>query len=161
MCYGQDVIECVDIIRDFKMHEEYNLLDHDDVIKWKIFPRNWSFVRGIHRSRWIPHTKASDAELWCFLDMRLNKRLSKHWWGWWFETPSWSLWRQCNDKMFFAYCVLDCVAAWMLLCSKLQSMISQNGFPIEGCYIIANYVYPLWLIVTSYDVRFLSQHWFR
>ena len=40
---------------------------HDDVIKWKHFPRNWPFVRGIHRSRWIPHTKASDAELWCFI----------------------------------------------------------------------------------------------
>ena len=39
---------------------------HDDVIKWKHFPRNWPFVRGIHRSRWIPHTKASDVELWCF-----------------------------------------------------------------------------------------------
>ena len=26
---------------------------------------------------WIPHTKASDAELWYFLDLRLNKRLSK------------------------------------------------------------------------------------
>ena len=24
--------------------------DHDDVIKWKHFPRNWPFVRGIHRS---------------------------------------------------------------------------------------------------------------
>ena len=23
---------------------------HDDVIKWKHFPRNWPFVRGIHRS---------------------------------------------------------------------------------------------------------------
>ena len=41
--------------------------NYDDVIKWKHFPRNWPFVRGIHRSRWIPHTKASDAELWCFL----------------------------------------------------------------------------------------------
>ena len=38
----------------------------DDVIKWKHFPRNWPFVRGIHRSRWFPRTKASDAELWCF-----------------------------------------------------------------------------------------------
>ena len=28
---------------------------HDDVIKWKHFPRNWPIVRGIHRSRWIPH----------------------------------------------------------------------------------------------------------
>ena len=29
---------------------------HDDVIKWKHFPRCWPFVRGIHRSWWItPH----------------------------------------------------------------------------------------------------------
>ena len=40
----------------------YNVQCHDDVIKWKHFPRYWPFVRGIHRSRWIPHTKASDAE---------------------------------------------------------------------------------------------------
>ena len=38
---------------------------HDDVIKWKHFPRYWSFVQGSHR--WIPLTKASDAELWYFL----------------------------------------------------------------------------------------------
>ena len=46
--------------------------------------------------RWIPLTKASDAELWCFLDLRLNKRLSKQWWGWWFETPLRSSWCHCN-----------------------------------------------------------------
>ena len=40
---------------------------HDDVIKWKHFPPNWLFVLWIHRPRWIPHTKASHAELWCFL----------------------------------------------------------------------------------------------
>ena len=39
--------------------------DNDDVIKWKHLPRYWPFVRGIHR--WITLTKASDAELWCFL----------------------------------------------------------------------------------------------
>ena len=26
------------------------VVTHDDVIKWKHFPRNWPFVRGIHRS---------------------------------------------------------------------------------------------------------------
>ena len=31
-----------------------------------------------------------------FFDLRLNKRLSKEPWGWWFETLSWSLWRHCN-----------------------------------------------------------------
>ena len=33
-----------------------------------------------------------------FIDLRLNKRLSEQPWGWWFETPSWSLWRHCNDR---------------------------------------------------------------
>ena len=31
-----------------------------------------------------------------FFDLRLNQRLRKQPWGWWCETPSWSLWRQCN-----------------------------------------------------------------
>ena len=31
-----------------------------------------------------------------FIDLRLNKRLSKQPWGWWFETLALSLWRQCN-----------------------------------------------------------------
>ena len=39
-----------------------------------------------------PVTKANDAELWCFFYLHLNKRLSKQSWGWWFETPSRSLW---------------------------------------------------------------------
>ena len=34
-----------------------------------------------------------------FSDLRLNKRLSEQPWGWWFETPSWSLWRQCNGYL--------------------------------------------------------------
>ena len=46
--------------------------------------------------RWIPLTKASDAELWCFFDLRLDKRSSKQSWGWWFGTPSHSLWRHFN-----------------------------------------------------------------
>ena len=40
---------------------------HDDVIKWKQFPRYWAFVREFTGHQWIPHTKASDTELWCFL----------------------------------------------------------------------------------------------
>ena len=36
---------------------------------------NGNIFRG---PRWIPRTKANDAELWCFFDRRLNKRLSKN-----------------------------------------------------------------------------------
>ena len=46
--------------------------------------------------RWIPRTKASDAGLGIFFDLRLNKRLSKQSWCWWFETPSRPLWRHNN-----------------------------------------------------------------
>ena len=36
-----------------------------------------------------PVTRSFDV----FFDLRLNKRLSKQWWGWWFETLSRPLWR--------------------------------------------------------------------
>ena len=45
-----------------------------------------------------PVTRSFDV----FFYLRLNKRLSKQPWGWWFETPSWSLWRQCNVNSLFA-----------------------------------------------------------
>ena len=32
-----------------------------------------------------------------FFDLHPNKRLSKQWWGWWFETLSCPLWRQQNE----------------------------------------------------------------
>ena len=32
-----------------------------------------------------------------FFDLRLNKRLCKQSWGWWFETPSRPLWRHRNE----------------------------------------------------------------
>ena len=50
----------------FAQQDATNFTYHDDVIKRKHFPRNWPFVRRIHRSRWIPHTKDSDAELLMF-----------------------------------------------------------------------------------------------
>ena len=39
-----------------------------------------------------PATRSFDV----FFDLRLNKRLSKQSWGWWFETLSHPLWRHCN-----------------------------------------------------------------
>ena len=39
-----------------------------------------------------PATRSFDV----FFDLRLNKWLSIQPWGWWFETPVWSLWRDRN-----------------------------------------------------------------
>ena len=69
---------------------------HDDVIKWRHFPCYWPFVRGIHRSP-VPSQRPVKRCFDVFFDLRLNKRLSKQSWGWWFETPSHSLWRHCNE----------------------------------------------------------------
>ena len=47
-----------------RIHKKYS---HYDVSKWKHSPHYWPFVRGIHRSPGDTLTKASDAQLWCFL----------------------------------------------------------------------------------------------
>ena len=40
-----------------------------------------------------------------FFDRSPNKRLSKEWWGWWFDTLSSPLWRHCNGM-------------WMCICNN-------------------------------------------
>ena len=42
-----------------------------------------------------PVTRSFDV----FFDLRPNKRLSKQWWGWWFEMPLSPLRRHCNGIM--------------------------------------------------------------
>ena len=70
---------------------------HGDVTKWKHFPRYWPFVRRIHRSPVnSTHKGKWRGTLMFSLICALNKQLSKQSWGWWFETPSRSLWRHCN-----------------------------------------------------------------
>ena len=45
---------------------------------------------------WIPITKISGMELWCFFDFNLNKKLSKQSRCWCFDMLLHSLWRHCN-----------------------------------------------------------------
>ena len=75
----------------FVCRRDSEVFNHDDVIKWKHFPRYWPFVRGIPRSG-LGLTQSFDV----FFDLRLNKRLSKQSWCCWFEMSSRPLWRHCN-----------------------------------------------------------------
>ena len=52
--------------------------------------------------RWVPAQKPVTRSFDVFFYLRPNIRLSKQWWGWWFETPSCPLWRHCNA---FGFCV--------------------------------------------------------
>ena len=48
-----------------------------------------------------PVTRSFDV----YFDLRPKERLSKQWWGWWFETLSRSLWRHRNVHKCSAWCV--------------------------------------------------------
>ena len=89
---------------------------HHEVIKWKHFLRYWPFVRGIHRSRWFPAKRPVTQSFDVFFDLCLNKWLSKQPWGWWFETPSWSLRRHGNVHK---------------MCSRYQSKMGFENYPTE------------------------------
>ena len=66
------------------------------IINWKHFrvtgPLCGEFTGTGESPSQRPVTRSFDV----FFDLRLNKRLRKQPWGWWFETPSCSLWRHCN-----------------------------------------------------------------
>ena len=75
--------------REFNMKTSWN---------GNIFHVTGHLCREFTGHQWILRTKASDAEFWWFFFYQhLNKQLSKHWWGWWFETPSRPLWRHCTE----------------------------------------------------------------
>ena len=70
--------------------------EHDNIIKWKHFPRYWAFVWGIHRSPVnSPHKGQRRGALMSSLICAWI-----HGWVnnfWWFETPSRPLWHHSNE----------------------------------------------------------------
>ena len=64
-----------------------------------------------------PLTRSFDV----LLDLRVNKRINKQWWGCWFETPQRPLWRHCNgwhhDEFFRV--------VWVALCNLMTLCISK------------------------------------
>ena len=58
-----------------------------------------------------------------FLDLRLNKRLSKQSWGWWFETLSRPLWRHRNENIWHHFILIQCVNVPGKLKSRSQKTV--------------------------------------
>ena len=58
-----------------------------------------------------------------FLGLRLNKRLRKQSWGWWFEAPSSSLWHHCNVVRFKTIIQSICIDLHLYL---IQMMYKQH-----------------------------------
>ena len=71
---------------------------HDEVIKWKRFSVLLALCAGNSSvTGEFPTQRPVTWSFDVFFDLRLNKRLIKQSWGWWFETPTCSLWRHCDD----------------------------------------------------------------
>ena len=86
------------------------------------FPRYWPFVRGIHRSpvNFLQKGQWRGALMFSLI-CALNKRLSKQWWGWWFETPSCPLWRHCSIWRFTSACWFRIYSIWNRSCRWLST----------------------------------------
>ena len=78
-----------------------------------------------------PITRSFDV----FFDLRLNKRLSKQLWGWWFETLSRPLWRHCNAfwcesastlKTWARICCWNCNINISKICLLVKARVPEN-----------------------------------
>ena len=91
-----------------------------------------------------PVTRSFDG----FFDLRLNKRLSKWSWGWWYGTPPWSLWRQCNE--FGTFQIKVCI--WHQLHKEpLRGIFSSRrweNIPL----ILSEVLHVMWSLFFPYHI---------
>ena len=92
-----------------------------------------------------PVTRSFDV----FFDLRLNKRLSKQSWGWWFQMPSCSLWRHSNVlelcliwirkclKFNFKYNVKQISIPWLISPLSLHSLNREYNTEYNACTKVA------------------------
>ena len=78
VCHWYVASFCIYSIMKCCQTHNHPLWSHNDVIKWKHFPRYWPVPVNSPR----PVTRSFEV----VFELRLNKRPSKQWRGWWFET---------------------------------------------------------------------------
>ena len=57
----------------------------------------------------------------------------KQWWGWWFETPSRSLWRHCNGLMEAQLCrasMCSLFISWTINCQNTNMPVAAVTAPV-------------------------------
>ena len=78
-----------------------------------------------------------------FFDLRLNKRLSKQSWGWWFETPSCPSWRHCN-VITLTYCIVSLSSLQHLLSLSRKVSHCQNSKNLDALEYGSNILQSFW-----------------
>ena len=146
-------------------------MNHDDVIKWKHFPRYWPFVRGIHRSSVnSPHKgQWRGALMFSLICACINGCVNNH--------------GACDLRcphthydvtvMSNENCQLQCIACIIIMLLYPMTNITHWGMNKNGCHfandilkcIFGNEKYEFWLrflkIIFLRVQLVICQHWFR
>ena len=177
---------------------------------WALFKRVWCYKRNV--APWWRHEMETFSALLAicagnspvpgefpaqrpvmrsfdvFFDLRLNKRLSKQSWGWWFETPSRPLWRHRNAGIWVQWiicfnhltlqepsCRLYEAWSWSSFCPKTSyycQAINSHSADYDVTYHVSTYFTYWWCQmrsrrltqygpVTTYGDIYVGHHWFR
>ena len=110
-CVNSPMRECVNLMPE---------ITHDDVIRWKHFRVTGHLCREFTGRRWIPCTKVSDAELWCFLWIN----------AWVYNREAGDLRRHCAH---YDVIVMD-LCNWFIHCS-LGAKHRYQLWLLMGCVI--------------------------
>ena len=89
-----------------------------------------------------PVTRSFDV----FLDLRLNKRLSKQPWGWWFESLSGPLWRHRNVAALHRWKCLGKIEGWYVSSIHITVQL-QTTWP-----------WRIWLKSTGIKLQWNTKH---
>ena len=92
--------------------------------------------------RWIPTQRPVTRRFDVFFDLRLNKRLSKQSWGWWFETLTRPLRRHRNVRIY-----------WVDFATALPIVTSSLAIDILDALTLQRLT-----IVTSHECNGVSNH---
>ena len=77
--------------------------------------------------RWIPAQRPVTRSFDVFFDLRLNQQMSKRWRRRWFETPSRSLWRHCNENtVMIVFCKTFTSHTYAMMCEHCCHF-QENG----------------------------------
>ena len=123
------------------MSESCDIIQHDDVIKWKHFSAKLALCAGNSPvSGEFPSQRPVTRSFDVFFDLRLNKQLSKQSWGWWFETPSRPLWRQCNELHALLRCCTFQICFQQSITHKkiISMLIMESGSILEQNLLFRN-----------------------
>ena len=143
VAYASLVLETI-IVLAVRKGQEWKWWVHYKVPWWRhqIFSVTGLLCGEFTGHRWISRTKASDADLWCFLwfvPEQTYKQLSKQWRRWWFEPPSCSLWRHCNVQTLET----EMLSYWQIFITRYTGSCHfasvENFVKMANIFVILHY----------------------